>query len=66
MARPTFSAGGAKQWASRRAISLQVAGMVGPEHEVIAGRRPVEEAFAARRMNQGIAQALAGKNIQTL
>ena len=23
--------------------------MVGPEHEVIAGRRPVEEAFAARR-----------------
>ena len=24
------------------------------------------EAFAARRMNQGIAQALAGKNIQTL
>jgi len=49
VARPTFSAGGAKQWASRRAISLQVAGMVGPEHEVIAGRRPVEEAFAARR-----------------
>ena len=24
------------------------------------------EAFAARRMNQGIAQALTGKNIQTL
>ena len=23
--------------------------MAGPEHEVIAGRRPVEEAFAARR-----------------
>lgn len=47
--RPTYSAGGAKAWASRRAISQQVAGMVGPEHEVIAGRRPVEEAFAARR-----------------
>ncbi|MFM8914861.1 MAG: hypothetical protein ACKOFY_01140, partial [Candidatus Limnocylindrus sp.] len=39
--RPTYSAGGAKAWASRRAISQQVAGMVGPEHEVIAGRRPV-------------------------
>lgn len=47
--RPGFHAGGARQWASRRAISLQVASMVGPEHEVIAGRRPVEEAFAARR-----------------
>lgn len=47
--RPRYNAGGAKQWASRRAISQQVAALVGPEHEVIAGRRPVEEAFAARR-----------------
>ena len=48
-ARPRFNAGGARQWASRRAISQQVAALVGPDHQVIAGRRPVEEAFAARR-----------------
>jgi 23S rRNA (guanosine2251-2'-O)-methyltransferase len=47
--RPLPRSTGARQWASRRAISLQVAGMVGPGQEIIAGRRPVEEAFVSRR-----------------
>lgn len=38
-----------RQWASRRAISAQVAGLLTSDQELIAGRRPVEEAFAARR-----------------
>lgn len=38
-----------RQWASRRALSAQVAGLLGSDQELIAGRRPVEEAFAARR-----------------
>ena len=49
--RPPFGrpGEGPRQWASRRAISAQVAGLLTPEQELIAGRRPVEEAFAARR-----------------
>ena len=48
--RPPYIAGaGHRQWASRRTISAQIAGLVTAEQELIAGRRPVEEAFAARR-----------------
>lgn len=44
-----FGTNAPRQWASRRAISAQVAGLLTSEQELIAGRRPVEEAFAARR-----------------
>ena len=40
---------GARAWATRRALSARAVGLVGEEEEVVAGRRPVEEAFVARR-----------------
>ena len=46
--RPTPGSG-PRAWASRRALSARAVGLVGEGQEVIAGRRPVEEAFAARR-----------------
>lgn len=47
--RPQAPGGGARAWASRRVLSARAAGLVGEGQEIIAGRRPVEEAFAARR-----------------
>lgn len=41
--------GGPRQWSSKRTIPPQAAALVGPDQELIAGRHPVEEAFAARR-----------------
>ena len=40
---------GPRHWASKRTIPAQALALVGPDQELIAGRHPVEEAFAARR-----------------
>ena len=47
--------------------ALQQAGLRGESMPALAkALAQATEAFAARRMNQGIAQALTGKNIQAL
>ena len=40
---------GPRHWASKRTSPAQALALVGPDQELIAGRHPVEEAFAARR-----------------
>ncbi len=47
--RPAYPGGGPRPWASRRTIPTRGIGLIAEGEEIIAGRRPVEEAFVARR-----------------